>query len=41
MPRGRWAALALVEAYAEDVPGLRTKEMPDFVFAALIQRCRR
>jgi hypothetical protein len=33
--------LALVERYAEDNPGLRTKDMPDLVFAALAQHCRR
>ncbi|TMB48870.1 MAG: hypothetical protein E6J50_09265 [Chloroflexi bacterium] len=33
--------LDLVERYAEDNPGLRNKEMPDLVFAALTQRCRR
>jgi hypothetical protein len=32
--------LALVEKYAADNPGLRTKDMPDLVFAALAQRCR-
>ncbi len=33
--------LALVEKYAEDNPGLRNKDMPDIVFAALSQTCRR
>jgi hypothetical protein len=33
--------LSLVETYAEDNPGLRSKDMPDLVFAALTQRCRR
>jgi hypothetical protein len=33
--------LSLVERYAEDNPGLRGKDMPDLVFAALTQRCRR
>jgi hypothetical protein len=32
--------LALVEKYADDNPGLRTKDMPDLVFAALAQHCR-
>jgi len=33
--------LSLVERYAEDNSGLRGKDMPDLVFAALTQRCRR
>jgi hypothetical protein len=33
--------LALVEKYTESQPGLRGKDMPDIVFAALGEACRR
>jgi hypothetical protein len=32
--------LAAVEKYTEDNPGLRGKDMPDIVFAALGDTCR-
>ncbi|MGH7278882.1 MAG: hypothetical protein ACREJG_09345 [Candidatus Rokuibacteriota bacterium] len=33
--------LAVVERYAQDHPGLLGKDMPDVVFAALTDACRR
>ena len=33
--------LGLVERYTEQQPGLRGKEMPDIVFAAVSEACRR
>ncbi len=38
MPQAQ--VFSLVELYAEHNPGLRTKDMPDLVFAALSQHCR-